>query len=113
MLTRAEAIKHLEPYLDNECYTEKHRQAVKLAIDALREQEDRANPQPLTLEELDRMEGEPVWVEHYSNGGEWVTVHWDIHNSITTAYKACLRKSDYGEYWIAYRHKQEEAQDNE
>lgn len=80
-------------------------------IKALREAEGVTNSDspngPLTLEELRDMEGEPVWVEHY-NGGEWITVHWDYSDKITTAYKACLRQQNYGKTWIAYRRKPEE-----
>lgn len=62
---------------------------------------------PLSLDELLRMEGEPLWVEH-CNGGEWITVHWDYAERITTAYNACLHKHEYGETWLAYRHKPKE-----
>ncbi len=61
---------------------------------------------PLTLEELQGMEGEPVWVKH-CNGEEWVTVHWDYVGRITTSYKACLFDHEYGETWLAYRRKPE------
>lgn len=37
-------------------------EALAMAIDALREQEERENPQPLTYEELKQMHGEPVWL---------------------------------------------------
>lgn len=107
-MNRNDAIKHFEPYLDNECYTDKHRQAVKMAIDALREQEDHAHPEPLTVEELCQMEGEPVWVQNLKVGKAF----WML------AYKDCvshrwgyLRYLDYGEAWVAYRTKWEEVQE--
>lgn len=40
--------------------------------------------EPLTLDELREMDGEPVWVEH-NNGGEWIVIHWDYVGRITTA----------------------------
>ena len=57
--------------------------------------------EPLTLDELREMDGEPVWVEH-NNGGEWIVIHWDYVGRITTAYKACLLDHEYGKTWIAY-----------
>lgn len=35
---------------------------MQAAIDALQETEERENPKPLTLDELRKMDGEPVWV---------------------------------------------------
>ena len=37
-----------------------------LAVKSLREQEERENPKQLTIEELRKMNGEPVWVEELS-----------------------------------------------
>ncbi len=37
-------------------------EALEMAIDALRAQQERENPKPLTLDELRQMDGEPVWV---------------------------------------------------
>ena len=107
MLTRADAIKHLEPYLDNECYTEKHKQAVKLAIDALREQEDRVPAKPLTLEELRLMNGAPVWVHNLKDGMTfWALAYEDC---VWHRWRwGCLKYAECGKTWIAYRHKQEE-----
>ena len=66
---------------------------------------------PLTLEELREMDGEPVWVEH-CNGGEWVVVAWNIHDEIAGARQARLDADNYGSDglggWLAYRRKPEE-----
>lgn len=35
---------------------------LSMTINALREQEERENPKPLTLDELQGMDGEPVWL---------------------------------------------------
>ena len=61
-VTRADAVKHLEQYLDNECYTEKHKEVVRMAIAALEGKEVPETPEPLTLEELQGMNGQPVWI---------------------------------------------------
>lgn len=37
-------------------------EALKIAIQALEETQERENPQPLTLDELRQMDGEPVWL---------------------------------------------------
>lgn len=42
---------------------DKLHEAVDMAVAALREQEERENPNPLTLDEMWNMNGEPVWVE--------------------------------------------------
>ena len=63
---------------------------------------------PLTLEELRQMEGEPVWVNHW-HGGEWIIVYWDYVRRIAYTRQACLHEHEYGETWIAYRNKPKEA----
>ena len=49
------------------------RSMFEVAISALREQQDRENPKPLTLDELRQMDGEPVWLMVES--GMWGIVH--------------------------------------
>lgn len=68
---------------------------------------ERGRNDPLSLDELRQMDGEPVWAKH-CHGGEWVVVHWNIYGRITTAYNAELRYDEYGETWLAYRQKPEE-----
>lgn len=41
-MTNEEAIERLSPYVDNECYTAEHQEACRMAISALREQEERS-----------------------------------------------------------------------
>ena len=41
-------------------------EALNMAITALREQEERENPKLLTMDELKKMNGEPVWVEEFA-----------------------------------------------
>lgn len=79
--------------------------ALDMAIDALR----RAQPtnDPLTLDELREMNGEPVWIATKRDAG------WDIVNVSNTdgspylvyfqVYGHYLKVNDYGKTWLAYR----------
>ena len=55
--------------------------------------------EPLTLDELREMDGEPVWLVN-QNGGRWVIMSgaylWDSR-----------KNADYGKTWLAYRNKKE------
>lgn len=63
------------------------------------------NP-PLTLEELQEMDGEPVYIvdsERPDNSG------WEICNSLLTdPWNNCDNVAAYGKTWLAYRRKPEE-----
>lgn len=96
-------------YLEDEPIAQPVVEAMQVAIVALNEKEERQNPKRLTLEELNQMYGQPVWVEHY-NGGEWVTVHWNFSKCISTAYRATLDESAYGKEWWAYPYKIENSE---
>lgn len=95
-------------------------EAVRLSLEALREKAEREDPQPLTIEELRQMIGEPVWTVGVSyNGNSWQG--WDIiervdNDGIYFGYSTeCrewwsynLRDADgtlCGCSWCAYRHK--------
>ena len=76
-------------------------EALDMAISALRQQETVTNRnEPLTLDELRKMDGEPVWLVN-QNGGRWVIMSgaylWDSR-----------KNADYGKTWLAYRQKPEE-----
>lgn len=82
-------------------------------ISALRAQQQ--TNAPLTLDELRKMEGEPVYIVY----GEWKD--WRIPDFIDIgAYKGFIRFTDksaepieeYGKNWLAYRRKPEEEADN-
>lgn len=80
-----------------------------LAFEALREKQERDNPQPLTLDELRRMDGEPVWVEeHGATAGEWCIVN-SAKQCVTEKNGDVYYFFEYEGVWIAYRHKQEVA----
>ena len=64
--------------------------------------------EPLTLDEMRQMDGEPVWVQSpgVPEYGRWAIVEGVgenclfLHDDFTC--------HDYGKTWLAYRHKQEE-----
>lgn len=89
------------------------REPVALALSALRAQQKLESNQPLTMDELRQMEGEPVWVV-FGECGDWrIPDFIDIG-----AYRGFIRFTDrsseflddYGKDWLAYRHKTEEVQ---
>lgn len=77
------------------------------------------NPKPLTLDELIRMDGEPVWIEDKQDGGQWGLV--DLNHKTLVWYEPpvqamvlkdgnfyILREYEaYGENLQAYRTKPE------
>ena len=87
------------------------REALDMAISALRKQDvadkDVGNNEPLTLDELRKMDGEPVWVQSpgVPEYGRWAIVEGVgenclfLHDDFTC--------HDYGKTWLAYRHKKE------
>ena len=89
--------------------------AVDMAISALRQQEQldkvsqcSSQDKPLTLDELRKMDGEPVWVQSpgVPEYGRWAIVEGVgenclfLHDDFTC--------HDYGKTWMAYRQKPEE-----
>lgn len=58
---------------------------------------------PLTLEELRKMDGEPVWVECMENH---VLSCWGYHDEDgVNGYCAFFNDDEYGKTWLAYRRK--------
>lgn len=121
-MTKEEAIKVLEKQFDKSCGNYRYQNAEKLdfedalwvAISALRQQEHfrevTKKVEPLTLEELRRMEGQPVYIVEN-------TEYWAIVNSFDQAGVYLLsygNPDDYGYFglydktWLAYRQKPEE-----
>lgn len=102
--------------------------AYDMAIAALRAQQERENPKPLTLEELREMDGEPVWVEPINS--KYCKAGWGIVNMCHSSqiaepqfirvfdgvtffeqmipYPKQKRKQLYGKTWVAYRYKHKE-----
>ena len=84
-------------------------EALDMAISALRQQEHDRN-EPLTLDELRRMEGQPVYI--VENTEYWSIVNGFCRNGV---YLLSYGNPDdfgsfelYGKAWLAYRQKPEE-----
>ena len=90
-------------------------EALDMAISALRQQEHfreaTKKVEPLTLDELQKMDGEAVWVEFQDgSGGCWGLVHITMFNHVVLAngLYCTFGKPYYGKNWLAYRQKLEE-----
>jgi len=68
-MTNEEAIKVLSSWA--ECKYKPTHNAACLAIAALRAQAEAEKNDPLTLDELREMDGEPVWIVEYPDWGHW------------------------------------------
>lgn len=118
-MTRAEAIHVIQSNRQTSGYTMLC-EALDMAIDALREQEQRYNPKPLTLEELRQMPPkEWVWVEvlqkrsglqdesaYYRKFLGWMPEN--IFFCGYTGWATAFDYADYGKTWFAYRSKPKE-----
>ena len=61
-MTKQEAISYLDAMMKENKFVYPYREeALSMAITALREQEERENPKPLTIEDLKQSEGRSVW----------------------------------------------------
>ena len=102
-MTREEAIEAIKCNWPDSRYTIL-REALDMAIYALRKQETVTNHNglnaPLTMEELRKMDGEPVWCvslgAKLSRGDGW---YIGVNN---------WHMGGYGKTWLAYRQKPEE-----
>lgn len=83
---------------------------LKAAVGRLEELTAPPSNDPLTLEHLREMDGEPVWVQYGQYDGEWVIVSWNIYDAISYTRKTPFMLSiySYGKDWLAYRRKPEE-----
>ena len=109
-MTREEAIEAIKCNWPDSRYTIL-REALDMAISALRQEdhflEVTKKVEPLTLDELRKMDGEPVWVQSpgIPEYGRWAIVEGAgenclfLHDDFTC--------HDYGKTWLAYRHKKE------
>ena len=95
------------------------REALEMAISALRQQEHfrevTKKVEPLTLDELRQMDGEPVWCEIYIKGQP--SFYGIVHGKNVTGFipgddkpanLAITNVGAYGLAWLAYRQKPEE-----
>lgn len=83
--------------------------AVEAAIALLRAHPDAQPNEPLTLEKLRGMDGQPVWVKnlHYSDYSGWWIIGWSPNGYcvLASAMRAHMGYSveNYGINWLAYR----------
>ena len=92
-----------------------HEETMRMAVDALRAQQERENPKPLTVDELRQMDGKPVWfVDLDDLFGEWRVIEsiWPNEASSEFEWRAedTTRSEDYSKTWLAYRYPPKEAQ---
>ncbi len=100
-MDRAEAIKHFEYGIIHDIFSEPVTSYARMAVDALREQEQ--SNEPLTWEELRKMDGEPVWVV-WPDGR--IASQWWIVGSLAWYMMEFFEEHSamvYGTDWIAYR----------
>lgn len=101
--TQREVWDRLKAYEDTGLEPEEIEKA--MAISALREQEERENPKPLTLDELREMDGEPVWID------DWVedSHGWELSEDASDYFDDDSRTAEsYGICWVSYRSKPKE-----
>ena len=89
----------------------KQREIVEYTISALRQQETVANRnEPLTLEELREMDGEPVYCVEITGRQEWLfrrdSGFADMYGEFTS--DDFMVWDNYGKLWWCYRQKPEE-----
>lgn len=122
-MTRDEAIQWIERIMakyihgGDESFDAQRKEALDMAIAALREQEEQENPKPLTLDELRQMEGEPVFMVdlvHKSDPtvsdlwGGWIVFSNHNQYGFTPRGGGFFSNDAYGENWLAYRSKPKE-----
>lgn len=111
-MTREEAARILDPetsaevlreYGDGNAQIAACDEACRIAADVLL---NKPTGDPLTLEQLRDMDGQPVWIERNESphDGKWFIVdHADIENPDRTLYtKEGVTYSDYGVHFTAY-----------
>ena len=109
-MTTKEAIEAIKCNWPDSRYTIL-REALDMAISALRQQEHfrevTKKVEPLTLDELREMDGEPVWVQSpgVPEYGRWAIVEGVGENCLFL--RDDFTCHDYGKTWLAYRNKKE------
>ena len=115
-MTRLEAIEAIKCNWPDSRYTIL-REALDMAISALRQQdhfrEVTKKVEPLTLDELRQMDGEPVWVcfskEIFREDGWFIITETGKCEVILNGKVSVYKSFDYyGKTWLAYRQKPEE-----
>ncbi len=117
-MTKNEAVDYLSKYVDG--YYSEINEAVRLAVAALQTQIKAEQNEPLTLDELRKMEGEPIWLEFVNQhahskyrivrGLSDNAVVFEEYDNEFGPYNS-VYLGHYGRIWLAYRHKPMEGQD--
>lgn len=93
------------------------REALDMAIAALRAQQEAENPKPLTLDDLREMDGEKIYIKYIDacEGfyDDEYAPYYGQHEQYVQKYNGMLRACDlplkyYGKSWLAYLHKPKE-----
>ncbi len=63
--------------------------AIDVAISALRAQQEVAKNEPLTMEELEKMNGQPVWLDNYPNGWKCFIVNLELPTEYGKGFEPC------------------------
>ena len=107
-MTREEAIEAIKCNWPDSRYTIL-REALDMAISALRQQDARKND-PLTLDELRQMDGEPVYCVEITGREEWLFRRdggfADMYGEFTS--DDFMLRDNYGKLWWCYRQKPED-----
>lgn len=105
-MTREEAIRWIEQISEryihggDDDFDAKRREALNMAIKALRTQKFTLPNEPLTLNELREMEGQPVWIECTTDPE---CSCWGYHDEDgVNGYCAYFDDREYGRVWMAY-----------
>ena len=109
-MTREEAIEAIKCNWPDSRYTIL-REALDMAISALRQQETVTNRnEPLTMDELRTMDGEPVYCVEITGREEWLFRRdggfADMYGEFTS--DDFMSWDNYGKLWWCYRQKPEE-----
>ena len=115
-MTREEAIEAIKCNWPDSRYTIL-REALDMAISALRQQEHfrevTKKVEPLTLDELRKMDGEPVYCVEITGREEWLFRRdggfADMYGEFTS--DDFMSWDNYGKLWWCYRQKPEEGTD--
>lgn len=102
-MTVDEAIKYLTPIAESASLPN-YVTALTMAVSALRAKQEDEKNDPLTLEELRQIDGQPVWVTSTNNGRgrSWALVDrkYEVCREVHGGLAVFER---YGKTWLAYR----------
>ena len=110
-MTNEEAIKQLEITRSCDVDTVAQIKAIDMAISALKSIKDDHFREvtkmiPLTIEELRKMDGQPVWIECLEDKSRsgWRLIFWDRGKYLVLLHTSLygFLMDDYGNTWIAY-----------